>query len=77
MAKYLALLDPTFWFQLAEYLELPDLSSYLTNIINKELFLNDDLTVKILEVTNFHGADHLPHTAVNGKVWCYLAEKSF
>lgn len=35
--------------QLADYLELPDLSLYLTNIINKELFLNDDLTIKILE----------------------------
>jgi hypothetical protein len=37
---------------LAEYLELADLTLYLTNIINKELFLNDDLTIKILEVRN-------------------------
>ncbi len=37
---------------MAEYLELADLTVYLTNIINKELFLNDDLTIKILEVRN-------------------------
>jgi len=37
--------------QVADYMELPDLSQYLTNIINKEPFLNEDLTQKVLQTT--------------------------
>ena len=39
-----------FVLQVADYMELPDLSQYLTNIINKEPFLNEDLTQKVLQV---------------------------
>ena len=31
-------------------MELVDLTQYLTNIINKDDFLNDDLTTKVLQV---------------------------
>ena len=37
-------------FQVAEYLELSDLVQYLTNIINKEEFLNKELGEANLEV---------------------------
>ncbi|XP_023325369.1 rho-related BTB domain-containing protein 2, partial [Eurytemora carolleeae] len=35
--------------QISEYMELVDLTQYLTNIINKDDFLNDDLTTKVLQ----------------------------
>lgn len=35
--------------QICEYMELLDLSQYLTNIINKDDFLNNDLTTKVLQ----------------------------
>eukprot|EP00092_Neocalanus_flemingeri_P023709 GFUD01025714.1.p1 GENE.GFUD01025714.1~~GFUD01025714.1.p1 ORF type:complete len:574 (+),score=111.78 GFUD01025714.1:98-1819(+) len=43
--------------QAAEYLEMADLSQYLTNIINKEEFLNNDLFESNLEKIGEHMGD--------------------